>query len=92
MFTTKRIRFLGEREGLTLQSGKILDNKLRKAQYRPEEKGTIFANKLWMLFKSINTGLERPEGFYHEPGGSMMPLSMLLMPMEPPAIASLLSW
>ena len=84
MFHDRRVRFLQEREGLTLQSGKILDTKLIRSQYLPIEKGTVFADKLWQLFRSINTGLERPEGYFHESGGSIMPLSMLLVPMEPP--------
>ena len=84
MFANKRIRFFSEREGLTLNTGKILEKKLQKAQYLPEEKGEQFAAKVWNVFKSINTGLERPEGYYHMAGGTYMPLSMLLAPMEPP--------
>ena len=77
MFAGKRVRFLQEREGLTLQSGRVLDAKLERSKYLPIEKGTVFAEKLWQLFKSINTGLERPEGYYHEQGGTIMPLTML---------------
>ena len=62
MFAGKRVRFLGEREGLTLQSGKVLEVELQRSKYLPAEKGAIFAEKLWQLFKAINTGIERPEG------------------------------
>ena len=80
MFASKRIRFFSEREGLTLNTGKILEKKLQKSQYLPEEKGEQFAAKVWSVFKSINTGLERPEGYHHMAGGTYMPLSMLLAP------------
>ena len=62
MFANKRIRFFSEREGLTFNTGKILEQKLQKAQYLPEEMGEQFAPFFWLSARRRATGSSLSRG------------------------------